>query len=232
MYGSFYDAVSWDHWRCDWQTDWERSGRIHTLRNRDSSPEYEGLRKTMETPSPKSKCSSGHDSNWAASLHTSLQCNRYTFYAASFVLFLLIGQYYPQAPQVRCCHNIRMLQNCLLHQPLLLFSHHPSVSLSTKVLPSDYAMPWSTVSSVSACISRWTLSQLQNFRAGRAPQRTRRGSCGCHDNRDVTHSHQGSYKIRQTFLRKARRAWVWMPECTPVMRNKLLKLVKTSIAVS
>jgi hypothetical protein len=88
---------------------------------------------------------------------------------------------------MRCCHNIRMLQNCLFHQPLLLFSQHPSVISSTRVLPSDYAMPCSTVSSVSACISKRTLSQLQNFREERAPQRTLRGSCGCHDNRDVTH---------------------------------------------
>lgn len=220
------------HWQCDWQTDWEGSGRIHTLRNRVPTPEYEGLRKTMETPSPMSKFRSGHDSNRAASLHTSLQCNHHTFYTALFVLFLLIGQYYPQAPQMRCGHNFRMLQNCLFHKTLLLFSHHPSVSLSTKVLPSDYAMSWTTASSVSACIYKWTLPQLQNFRAGRAPQRTRRGSCGCHDNRDVTHSHQGSYTIRQTFLRKARRAWVRTPECTPVMRNKLLKLANTSIAVS
>ena len=48
-------------------------------------------------------------------------------------------------------------------------------------------MPCSTVSSVSACISKWTLSQLQNFREERAPQRKLRDSCGCHDNGDVTH---------------------------------------------
>lgn len=63
----------------------------------------------------------------------------------------------------------------------------PSVISSTTVLPYDYAMPWSTVSSVSACISKRTLSQFQNPREERAPQRTRRDSCGCHDDQDVTH---------------------------------------------
>jgi hypothetical protein len=102
-------------------------------------------------------------------------------------MFLLVTQSYPQARQMRCRHNIRKLQNCLFHQPLLLFSHHLSVISSTRVPPSDYVTSCSPVSSVSSCISKWTLSQLQNFSQERPPRKTGRDSCGCHGNRDVTH---------------------------------------------
>jgi hypothetical protein len=132
-----------------------------------------------------------------------------------------------------CCHYIRSLQKCLFHQPLLLFSHHQALfhlpQYCHMIMPchDPLFLQSQPVSRREHYLNSKTLAKSAHLREHDAI-----AAVAMTTRMWPIHSHQGSYTITQTFLRKARRASAWKPECTSIKRNKLLETANTFRAVS